>query len=393
MNENLANRALEVLNRDQDQLKGAYEKQSDYDAPDKIEKVTVTENSDGTWSQNKELVESGFKDGGVIGEREAQIEEEAEILQEFCAEIDNKIIGILTQIDAKKREIVTLSLTAGISTGTEDSPLNFCNSSLGVGIVTLFDINEDTETVKIYTKMAGPNVDYGTENPFEPDTTISLSGVTTHYAGFGYENVAESSVYKNSAGSVTGLKTDGSGPGISTNGRLDLAGTGTPFSGALTCAQIKTQIDSLYGDIIVLRNEIGTLRGNLNIVKNKKSEKELQNWGCKNIRSEVNARATSESSVISAVVGLSTSNWCYYIIKPIGYDDMGNEHVSSILVDICKRTVIVLGNEGDTRVIECETVNEFMNVLKIIDENIEPDMVVYAKPSVRKKRNSINKGN
>ena len=265
MNENLANRALEVLNRDQDQLKGAYEKQSDYDAPDKIEKVTVTENSDGTWSQNKELVESGFKDGGVIGEREAEIEEEAEILQEFCAEIDNKIIGILTQIDDKKREIVTLSITAGI---TSTGGVNFCNSSLGVGIVTVFDINEDTETVKIYTKMAGPNVDYGTENPFEPDTTISLSGVTTHYAGFGYENVAESSVYKNSAGSVTGLKTDGSGPGISTNGRLDLAGTGTPFSGALTCAQIKTQIDSLYDDIIVLRNEIGTLRGNLNIVKN-----------------------------------------------------------------------------------------------------------------------------
>ena len=72
---------------------------------------------------------------------------------------------------------------------------------------------------------------------------------------------------------------------------------------------------------------------------------------------------------------------------------MGNEHVSSILVDICKRPVIVLGNEGDTRVIECETVNEFMNVLKIIDENIEPEMVVYAKLAVLKKRNSINKGN
>ena len=304
MNENLANRALEVLNRDQNQLKGAYENQSEYNAPEKIEKITVTENSDGTWSENKELVDSGFKDGGVIGEREAEIEEEAEILQEFCAEIDNKIIGILTQIDDKKREIVTLSITAGI---TSTGGVNFCNSSLGVGIVTVFDINEDTETIKIYTKMAGPNVDYGTENPFEPDTTISLSGVTTHYAGFGYENVAESSVYKNTGG-VTGLKTDGSGPGISTNGRLDLAGTGTPFSGSLTCAQIKTQIDSLYDDIIVLRNEIGTLRGNLNIVKNKKSEKELQNWGCKNIRSEVDARATSESSVISAVVGLSTSN-------------------------------------------------------------------------------------
>ena len=43
--------------------------------------------------------------------------------------------------------------------------------------------------------MAGPNVDYATQNPFEPDTTISLSGITTHYAGFGYENVAESVVF------------------------------------------------------------------------------------------------------------------------------------------------------------------------------------------------------
>ena len=306
MNENLTNRALEVLNRDQDQLKGVYENQSEYTAPEKIEKITVTENSDGTWSQNKEIVDSGLKDGGIIGEREAQIEEEAKVLQEFCADVDNKIIGILTQIDNKKREIVTLSLQAGISTGTVGSPLNFCNSSAGIGI-TLFTINEDTETIKIYTKMAGPDVDYGTENPFEPDTTIALNGSTSQYAGFGYENVAEPSIYKNSAGSVTGIKTDGSGPGISTNGRLDLSGTGTPFSGSLTCAQIKTQIDSLYTDINVLRNEIGTLRGNLNIVKNKKSEKELQNWGCKNIRSEVDARATSESTTIAAITGLSTA--------------------------------------------------------------------------------------
>jgi hypothetical protein len=306
MNENLTNRALEVLNKDQDQLKGVYENQSEYTAPEKIEKITVTENSDGTWSQNKEIVDSGLKDGGVIGVREAEIEEEAEVLQEFCADVDNKIIGILTQIDDKKREIVTLSLTAGISTGTVDSPLNFCNSSAGIGL-TLFNIREETETVHIYTKMAGPNVDYGTQNPFEPDTTISLSGITTHYAGFGYENDAEPLIYKNSAGSVTGLKTDGSGPVISTSGRLDLSGTGTPISGSLTCSQIKTQIDSLYDDIIVLRNEIGTLRGDLNIVKDKKSEKELQNWGCKNTKLEVEARATSESATISAITGLSTA--------------------------------------------------------------------------------------
>lgn len=304
MNESLKNRALEILNRDQNQLDNVYVNQSEYTAPEKIEKITVTENSDGTWSQNKETVDSGLKDGGVIGEREAQIEEEAKVLQEFCADVDNKVIGILTQIDDKKRQIVALSLTAGI---TSTGAVNFCNSSLGVGIVTIFTINEDTETIKIYTKMAGPDVDYGVENPFDPDTTIALSGSTSQYAGFGYENVAEPSIYKNSAGSVTGIKTDGSGPGISTNGRLDLSGTGTPVSGSLTCAQIRDQISSLYDDINVLRNGIGALRGNLNTVKNKKSEKELQNWGCKNIRSDVAARATSEATTISAITGLSTA--------------------------------------------------------------------------------------
>jgi len=306
MNENLTNRALEVLNRDQDQLKGVYENQSEYTAPEKIEKITVTENSDGTWSQNKEIVDSGLKDGGIIGEREAQIEEEAKVLQEFCADVDNKIIGILTQIDDKKRQIVTLSLTAGISTGTVDSPLNFCNSSAGIGL-TLFEINEDTETIKIYTKMAGPDVDYGAQNPFEPDTTIALNESTSQYAGFGYKNVAEPFIYKNSAGSVTGVKTDGSGPVISTSGRLDLSGTGIPISGSLTCAQIKTQIDSLYTDINVLRNGIGALRDDLNTVKNKKSEKELQNWGCKNAKNDVEARETSESTTIAAITGLSTA--------------------------------------------------------------------------------------
>jgi len=72
---------------------------------------------------------------------------------------------------------------------------------------------------------------------------------------------------------------------------------------------------------------------------------------------------------------------------------MGTENVSNILIDVCKRTVIVLGNEGDTRLVECETINEFMNVLKIIDKHIDPEMVLYAKPLVRKRKKSINKGN
>jgi len=299
MDENLKNRTLEILNKDQDQLKGVYDNQSEYTAPETTEKITVTENSDGTWTENKETVDTNLKDGGVVGEREKEIEDEARILQEFCAVIDNEFIGILSQIDDKKREIITLSAQAG-------THINCTSTQVGGGF-TCINMKEETETVHIYTKMAGPNVDYTTVNPFEPDTTISLSGVTTHYAGFGYENDAESVVFKNSSGSATGLKTDGSGPGISTLGRFDLSGAGTPLSGALTCTQIKTQIDALYDEIIVLRNRMNQKRSDLNTVKDKKSDKELQNWGCKNTKQEVNDRASSESATISAVIGLSTA--------------------------------------------------------------------------------------
>ena len=82
MDENLKNRTLEILNKDQDQLKGVYDNQSEYTVPETTEKVTVTENSDGTWTQNKEIIEnSNLKDGGVVGEREKEIEDEARILQ------------------------------------------------------------------------------------------------------------------------------------------------------------------------------------------------------------------------------------------------------------------------------------------------------------------------
>lgn len=304
MDENLKNRTLEILNKDQDQLKGVYDNQSEYTAPETTEKITVTENSDGTWTQNKETVDTNLKDGGVVGEREKEIEDEARILQEFCREIDNEFVGIMSQIDDKKREILALSQTAGITTV---GGVNYCNSTEGVGIITFTELNQEIETLKIYTKMAGPNADYGALNPFEPDTTVTLSGVSTDYAGFGYENVAESVVFKDSSGSTTGSKIDGSGPGIGTTARFDLSGTGTPFSGALTCTQIKTQIDALYDEIIVLRNRMNQKRSDLNTVKDKKSEKELQNWGCKNTRQEVEDRASSESATISAVIGLSTA--------------------------------------------------------------------------------------
>ena len=46
---------------------------------------------------------------------------------------------------------------------------------------------------------------------------------------------------------------------------------------------------------------------------------------------------------------------------------MGTEkNVSSISIDVCRRTVIVKDHSGDSRTIECETTKQFLNAMKII---------------------------
>jgi hypothetical protein len=294
MDENLKNRTVELLEGDQNILDGVEDKQSEYEAPKTMDKVTVTENPDGTWDENKTTVDTNIKDEGVIGEKEKEIEDDAKTLQQFCGEVDSRLLGITSQIDDKKRQIVTLSLNAG-------THMNCTSSQVGGGF-TCINMKEEVEWINIYDKMAGPDVDFGTENPFDPDSTKALTEVLV---GYGYSNVAESMVRENSSG-VTGLKTDGSGSGINTLGRFDINGSGSPASGSQTCAQIASSITTLYNEIMTLRGDMDTLRGNLIIVKTKKADKELENWGCKSLESEITARKTSETTVITAVNDLYT---------------------------------------------------------------------------------------
>ena len=60
MEESLRNRAREVFEKDQKQLDNAFEPSSDVKAPENYEKVTVVQNSDGSYSKNIEEVEYSF---------------------------------------------------------------------------------------------------------------------------------------------------------------------------------------------------------------------------------------------------------------------------------------------------------------------------------------------
>lgn len=54
------------------------------------------------------------------------------------------------------------------------------------------------------------------------------------------------------------------------------------------------------------------------------------------------------------------------------------ECVQGIVIDVCTRTFLLISDQGSERMVECDTVEEFMNVLEVVTNNLDPDQIEYA---------------
>ena len=52
--------------------------------------------------------------------------------------------------------------------------------------------------------------------------------------------------------------------------------------------------------------------------------------------------------------------------------------VQGIVIDVCTRSFLLLSDQGDEKMVECDTVDEFMNVLEVVTANLEEDQIEYA---------------
>ena len=59
---------------------------------------------------------------------------------------------------------------------------------------------------------------------------------------------------------------------------------------------------------------------------------------------------------------------------------MQDEYLSRCVVDPLKRTVYLYSNEGDTKEVTCDTVEEFMNVLYFVRNTLDESTLSYASP-------------
>jgi len=58
-------------------------------------------------------------------------------------------------------------------------------------------------------------------------------------------------------------------------------------------------------------------------------------------------------------------------------DNENDEHLTRVVIDTCARTYRLLSNEGDEKVIECDSVEEFMNVLELVRAVVNEDIIAY----------------
>jgi hypothetical protein len=312
----LGKNAISFLQDEQNQSGLSLENQSEYEAPATQTKYNIyQEKGSNKWIKDETEVPSSVKDERLITEVEQKIIDTADSLYQVCVPIDQKIVSYDDQINAKKQQIVALSVQA--TNGNCWPGIAFSTGYPGIIYGTQSSqtpVYEDVDKLKIYPKIAGPGADYTAENPFDPDSIVNL---TSAYAGWGYQNTKS-----DDGGNLLGNARYDISPTLSDHqprdtsvsiplGSYDGAGVApyasdTSVTPAL-CVSIQNQIATLVSEISALRiqRDAAVNRTDLNAVKTTKSNKELQSWGIANSNYNVISAQTQHDGVIGAIGRLS----------------------------------------------------------------------------------------
>ena len=65
---------------------------------------------------------------------------------------------------------------------------------------------------------------------------------------------------------------------------------------------------------------------------------------------------------------------------------MNDASVVKTIVDICSRSFKIVSDEGYIQLVQCESVQEFMDVLEVCQEFCDEDMLVYSEIVTKPKR-------
>lgn len=53
-------------------------------------------------------------------------------------------------------------------------------------------------------------------------------------------------------------------------------------------------------------------------------------------------------------------------------------YVQGVIIDVCTKSFLLLSDKGDEKWINCDTTEEFMNVLQVCTSHLNEDQIEYA---------------
>ena len=65
---------------------------------------------------------------------------------------------------------------------------------------------------------------------------------------------------------------------------------------------------------------------------------------------------------------------------------MNDASVVKTIVDICSRSFKIVSDEGYIQLVQCESAQEFVDVLEVVNEFCDDDMIIYSEIITKPKR-------
>ena len=57
---------------------------------------------------------------------------------------------------------------------------------------------------------------------------------------------------------------------------------------------------------------------------------------------------------------------------------MNDDWVNRTVIDVCNRSFLIISDDGEEKRVTCETTEQFMDVMEVVTELLEPERIKYA---------------
>ena len=64
---------------------------------------------------------------------------------------------------------------------------------------------------------------------------------------------------------------------------------------------------------------------------------------------------------------------------------MEDDWVNRTIIDVCNRSFLIISDDGEEKLITCETTEQFMDVKEVVNKLLDSDRIEYAGLSIHEK--------